>query len=302
MNNPRLRYLAATLFFAGSLCVSQENPDGTLIGSTYRNDAYRFSMSIPAGWEPAPEALAKTKASVSDPNKVSVWLAMQSAASTTTPGTKIILRTQKFDGRARVDAEIGRLFVTNAVKATKASVLVQPVRVIVGGVDMFRISTKETFNGEERYSSLMAVGITDRIIVFSISGMSEKAVDEAALMLMTAAKFQPDWSVAESEFDQGKTRVRVSMGVSQGLLQKKVTPKYPVEAREKHIQGSVVVNALISRKGEIQRIWVVEGPPELAAATVEAVKQWKYKPYFLNGEPVLVETKIVSNYELRSTP
>jgi protein TonB len=93
-------------------------------------------------------------------------------------------------------------------------------------------------------------------------------------------------------------RVRVSQGVSQGLLMKKVTPQYPALAKQARIQGVVVLQALIGKDGSIQNLHVVSGHPMLTNAALEAVKEWKYKPYYLNGEPVEVETTINVNFSL----
>jgi len=93
-------------------------------------------------------------------------------------------------------------------------------------------------------------------------------------------------------------RVRVSQGVSQGLLIHKVQPTYPPLARQARIQGSVILQALIGKDGTIQNLHVVSGHPMLTNAALEAVKEWRYKPYFLNGEPVEVETTINVNFTL----
>jgi protein TonB len=93
-------------------------------------------------------------------------------------------------------------------------------------------------------------------------------------------------------------RVRVSSGVSTGLLIKKVTPNYPQLAKQARIQGSVVLQAEISKEGTIQNLQLISGHPMLAPAAIEAVKQWRYKPYLLNGEPVAVETQVVVNFSL----
>lgn len=93
-------------------------------------------------------------------------------------------------------------------------------------------------------------------------------------------------------------RVRVSQGVTQGLLIRKVTPVYPALARQARIQGTVVLQAEISKTGDIQNLQTISGHPMLAPAAIEAVKQWKYRPYILNGEPVEVETQITVNFTL----
>jgi len=93
-------------------------------------------------------------------------------------------------------------------------------------------------------------------------------------------------------------RVRVSQGVSEGLLIHKITPMYPPLARQARIQGSVVLQAVIAKDGTIQNLRLMQGHPMLAPSAIEAVKQWRYKPYFLNGEPVEVETQITVNFTL----
>jgi len=101
-----------------------------------------------------------------------------------------------------------------------------------------------------------------------------------------------------SNAPNGAKRVRVSSGVAQGLLLAKVAPQYPPDAREQHIQGVVVLRALIDKEGNVASVQVITGPQELAPAAIEAVKQWKYKPYLLNGTPVEVDTQIQVNFTL----
>jgi protein TonB len=93
-------------------------------------------------------------------------------------------------------------------------------------------------------------------------------------------------------------RVRVSLGVSQGLLIKKVQPNYPPLARQARIQGTVLLQAEISKDGTIENLRLINGHPMLAPAAIEAVKQWRYRPYMLNGEPVAVETQVQVNFTL----
>jgi protein TonB len=93
-------------------------------------------------------------------------------------------------------------------------------------------------------------------------------------------------------------RVRVSSGVSTGMLVRKVPPSYPPLARQARIQGTVILQATISKEGSIENLQLISGHPMLAPAAIEAVKQWKYKPYLLNGEPVEVETQVQVNFTL----
>jgi protein TonB len=93
-------------------------------------------------------------------------------------------------------------------------------------------------------------------------------------------------------------RVRVSQGVTAGLLQHRVEPAYPPLARQARIQGQVVLHAIISKNGTIENLRVMSGHPLLSQAALDAVRQWRYKPYFLNNEPVEVETQITVNFRM----
>jgi protein TonB len=90
--------------------------------------------------------------------------------------------------------------------------------------------------------------------------------------------------------------VRVSSGVVAGLMDHVVQPVYPLEAKRKHVEGVVVMHALISKTGDIEDLRVISGPPLLTQAAADAVQQWKYRPYLLQGVPVEVETTINVNF------
>lgn len=86
--------------------------------------------------------------------------------------------------------------------------------------------------------------------------------------------------------------VRVSQGVSQGLLLRKVAPVYPPMALQLHKEGTVQLLATISKKGDISNVKVLSGDTMLARSAADAVLRWKYRPYLLNGNPVEIETQI----------
>jgi periplasmic protein TonB len=92
--------------------------------------------------------------------------------------------------------------------------------------------------------------------------------------------------------------LNISQGVSQGLLIKKVQPVYPTNAVRMHTEGAVELQATIGKSGNIVTVKTLTGDPVLARAAKEAVVQWKYKPYLLNGEPVEIQTQITVNFKL----
>jgi TonB family protein len=104
-------------------------------------------------------------------------------------------------------------------------------------------------------------------------------------------------SIPQSDSGQ-PMRIRVSQGVSARLLIKKVEPQYPDDARQGQIEGKVVLRIVIDKNGDVQGLTLVSGHPMLAPAAIEAVKQWKYKPYLLNGQPMAMETQDVVVFRL----
>ena len=125
------------------------------------------------------------------------------------------------------------------------------------------------------------------------------AVSEKPKVVPPPASNPSDGSPAPTPGDTTAKRVRVSQGVSEGLLIRQIAPVYPPIARRNHVQGTVVLHALIGQDGRIENLTPVSGPKELIPAAVGAVEQWTYKPYLLMGQPVEVDTQVTVNFVLR---
>jgi len=96
----------------------------------------------------------------------------------------------------------------------------------------------------------------------------------------------------------GPNKIRVGGNVQQTKLLVKTTPLYPQEAKDKRIQGTVTLEATIGRDGKVENLQVLSGDPLLAAASLEAVKNWQYSTTLLNGDPVEVVTNVIVNFTL----
>jgi len=92
--------------------------------------------------------------------------------------------------------------------------------------------------------------------------------------------------------------VKVSQGVSKGMLTHQVKPVYPPLARHSRVQGTVLLAVVIAKDGTIKSINALDGHPLLIPAAIDAVKQWRYKPYKLNGKPAEVDTTVAVNFVL----
>lgn len=107
----------------------------------------------------------------------------------------------------------------------------------------------------------------------------------------------PGFAPAAGDASAGRV-VRISGGVMAGYLVSRVDPVYPEEAKSAHISGAVVMAARIGEDGHVQSLSVVSGPQVLQTAAMDAVKQWVYKPFRLNGDPVEVATTVTVNFNL----
>ncbi len=96
-----------------------------------------------------------------------------------------------------------------------------------------------------------------------------------------------------------KSTQLVSSGVMTGYLIYKVVPHYPSIAIATHLSGRVVLQATISKSGSIENLRVVSGPAMLQQAAIDAVRQWRYRPYLLNGQPVEVDTTVNVDFALQ---
>jgi TonB family protein len=181
------------------------------------------------------------------------------------------------------------------------------------GRDYFRVNLARGIGG--RHQCIICSTAKGHLLVWNAGAPNEKGLDAivATLDSITALPVRSEAESAQSvgqknvdaEVGSSKPpttpseRVKVLSGVTTGLLMKKVNPTYPEDARAAHIQGTVVLRAEISKAGEITDLELVDGPIELAGSAVAAVRQWRYKPYLLMGQPVSVDTEILVNYQLR---
>ena len=162
--------------------------------------------------------------------------------------------------------------------------------------------SRADFEYRTGYSNQATICSADNhyLLLWEIEGLSRKGVDLASSTINAIVPWPPPAKPAtlEPSAANAPKQVRVAQGVSAGLLIKKVQAVYPPLARSERIQGTVRMRAVIGKTGDIEDLELIDGPIELAVSAVTAVRQWKYRPYLLNGEPVRVLSEIVVNYAL----
>jgi TonB family protein len=183
-----------------------------------------------------------------------------------------------------------------------------------GDVTQFTIAGHDFYREDFEYrhgadhGALLCTLVKDYRLQWNITGWSKQAIETAinTLNAMTAVPPTPPSSTpnapplpdALKEPSKSPQRVRVAQGVSVGLLIKRVNPVYPADARYAGIQGVVRLSAVINKNGEVVDLEVLDGPIELVVSAVNAVREWKYRPYLLMGDPVEVQTEVQVNYTL----
>jgi len=135
-------------------------------------------------------------------------------------------------------------------------------------------------------------------------GVAEKASAETAFVVEPSAVDMGSSTDTETmaRLTSGSTPMpmapRVSQGVVEATLVKRVEPDYPMQARNQRLQGKVTLSATIAADGSVPEVAVVSGPPVLAEAAKRAVKNWKFNPAKLNGTPIQIQKEVIVYFAL----
>lgn len=97
---------------------------------------------------------------------------------------------------------------------------------------------------------------------------------------------------------RSKQPVRVGGRVRRPQLVKQIAPKYPPLARDAHITGEVVIDAILDERGNVTEMKVISGPPLFYSAAMDALREWKYEPTYLNDEPISVQLIVTITFRL----
>jgi TonB family protein len=146
------------------------------------------------------------------------------------------------------------------------------------------------------------MGWSNALKDFGISAKSGCGLVLLGFSAFAFAQSSPAASAAPTVAPSPVHRLKISETATSQLLVQKVPPKYPEESLRAGIAGVVVLEAGIDALGAVQDVTVVSGDPTLAKAAAAAVRQWKYKPYRLEGSPVEIETEVTLNFHIASPP
>lgn len=151
-------------------------------------------------------------------------------------------------------------------------------------------ATKASVSPNAARAGLAGVATLTRTPKPAVSASVVSMADERRVVDASPAAQQPDQPL------------KVAGGVLAGQIHSKVSPIYPAEAKAACVQGTVALRAIISKTGAVENLQVVSGPHELYTSALDAVRQWTYQPYLLNGQPVEVDTTINVTYSMTTCP
>jgi TonB family protein len=298
---------------------------GAFRGNSYNNEYFGVTYPLPADWIRVTEITRRAFAAQGLAASVlfSVVHIPQDLTDLRADSSFVLAAVPQAPGTSRdnckdyLEALLNEL-VTEKSAGQKGDI----TEFSVSGFDFLRMDL-EYRSDVNNHASICSAN-NHYLLVWEIAGLTRKGVDLGASTIHSIVPWQPT-AIAASEqqsapaqiaalqnsLGQAATagdppakiatpsRVRIATGLSAGLLLKKVPPVYPPLARSNRIQGSVTLQATIDKNGDIQELELLSGPIELAVSAVTAVRQWKYRPYLLNGDPVSVETQIIVNYKLQ---
>ena len=174
-----------------------------------------------------------------------------------------------------------------------------------GDLTQFTIAGHDFYRGDFEYRlgtnhvTTLCTAVKDYLLRWNIAGWSKQAIEIAISTLNSMTAAPPQKPPLASPLGSDPKPTQVPEGISTGLLIKKVRPIYPPEALRALIEGTVRLSAVINKTGDVVDLEVMDGPLELVVSAVDAVRQWKYRPYLLNSAPVDVQTQVIVNYSIR---
>jgi TonB family protein len=295
--------------------------NGTIANNSYTNECFGFSLTIPDGWQLNTQVVGPDAKGRHTPGGGLVLLVIERHKDGAF-GDRIVLTASDASGLPPTVQEFVSGSVQQQIKSDpEHRELLRDAHIVdYAGKHFARADYKQRLGERPLYLSFVYTKFRGHYIGETLMSGSPEGLEESANSLQYSSfrEDQPNskcvmkgdsnstgmiggviGSVAQSsQSGQPQQRVRVSQGVSQGLLIKKVQPRYPEEARQGRLQGQVVLQVVIDKNGDFETVSLVSGHPLLAPAAIEAVKQWKYKPYLLQGQPVAVDTQVIVNFQL----
>ena len=326
---PRLSLLLVSLVVCVHVAHSQQSPrfdTGTVTNGTYTNECFGFSLLIPFGWQVNSQVAPPGQAIHT--GKGSYGLLMMDRPVPGNFGDRIAILANEAQDSAITPRDIVGSNVQNQIKSDpeRRHMLREPFPVDYGGKRFFRSDYKQTFTGgKDLYFAFVFTKFRGYFLGASLIAVSPERLDEAANALRqisfqsdepnpaciaggenpkgiivgiigTSQSPHPSNNLAPSSTSSGP--VRLSPAAAQALLIHRTDAKYPGSAWRKGIEGKVEVKASVDKEGNVKEVALLSGDQHFAQSALDAIKNWKYKPYLLQGQPVEFETTVAMEFKI----
>jgi TonB family protein len=302
-------YIVVTAFLLSSLGgaqssvspVSTPGPEnGTLVSNTYANEFLGFWFPIPDGWQVNRESVGTEREGQAKRLPGGGLELLVLDRRTANPArNRIVISAVDASGYSSATKAFVSDFVRAPIDKTGGEVLREAFSVDFSGQHFFRADYKRVLKVGAQWGAFVCTKFSGYFIGWTFTAGSPEELEDIANSLQRLSfrdEPSPMMGIISSRPPAGVARpqrIRVSQRVSEGLLIKRMDPEYPDSARQKHVEGTVTLGAVIDKNGDVGQLSVVSGPTLLVPAALEAVRQWKYKPYLLQGEPLAMQTQIV---------
>ncbi len=289
----------------GKIDLPPKPEGGIFANNTYKNDYFGLSYPLTTEWTQG------SPAGQSTPPPPGIYFLFTGDRHMGRPLVNRVVLTAD-DARSytmSIEQYVSKL-VHAQVKIKNGEMVREVHAVDFAGVHFLRADHKEDFSGGSLYNSCLCTQHIGYFLCWNFVAQSQPELEEIVGTLQQLS-FRPDGARTQNRAAENRVsgglmpaaefpplRIRVSAAVAEGLLKQQVRPVYPAEAKEKHVQGHVVMKAIIDTNGEVTRLDLVSGHPLLAQAAIEAVRNWKYKPFLLEGKTVEVETVVDIAFQL----
>lgn len=255
-------------------------PEGFVANNQYVNEYLGFTYPIPDGWQVNDERLLKHASPAGR-----ILLVLDRHTGRAIKNRIVVGATKAIDPASGADHVVS--VFGNSAKEQQANyeLLRDVYRVDLAGQRFFRQDYKQSLDALTVYKADVATKFRGYFLIWEIVARSKEELEDAVRSLEKISFIHPPV-------------VALQPGVSKGLLLKNVQPRYPEAARQRGIQGMVVMKALIDTNGEVRDLTLISGDRSLVTAAADAVWQWRYKPHLENGQPTEVEAQIKVSFAL----
>jgi TonB family protein len=284
--------------------------DGTIVSNTYANEFLGFWFPLPDGWQVNRESAGTGRAGEAKRAPGGGLELLVIDQHTGRPfRNRIVVTVLDSTGMSVTTQEYVSKFVGVQIARDGRELVHDAIDVELAGKHFFRADYKQPVPGGALSEAFVCTKLSGYLLGWTfVAGSPEELEglvnslqrlsfrDESVPLFGIIGSLPP--AVPGSARPKLPSRIRVSRRVSESLLIKKIEPDYPESARQNRVEGSVVLGGVIDKNGDVEQLSVVSGPPLLVPAALEAVRQWKYKPYLLQGEPLAMQTQITVDFQL----